>query len=92
MPLSSQSKLVQFQFLTFARQQQSLLNGDLDQTTENENADSDDDDDETIADQHMDNGDQDEEEQQQGEVIELDPAPTADLEKSTVSHISESGL
>ena len=92
-PLSSQSKLVQFQFLTFARQQQSLLNGDLDQTAEKDNTDSDDDDDdEAIADQHMDDDDQDEEEQQQGEVIELYSVSTADREKSTVFLISESSV
>lgn len=48
-PLSNQPKLVQCQFLAFARQQQFLLSSDDDDSDEDEDEDEDDDDDDDLV-------------------------------------------
>jgi hypothetical protein len=72
-PISSQSKLVQFQFLTFARQQQLELNSN-DDNNEKNNDDEDDDEEEedTLIDQNMEEDDEEDQEEQQEVRYKID--------------------
>ncbi len=74
-PISSQSKLVQFQFLTFARQQQLELNSNDDNNEKNNDDDEDDDDEEeedTLIDQNIEEDDEEDQEEQQEVRYKID--------------------
>jgi len=70
-PVSSQSKLVQFQFLTFARQQKLELNSN-DGNNENNNDDDEEEEDDTLKDQNMEEDEKEDDEEQQEVRYKID--------------------
>ncbi len=71
-PVSSQSKLVQFQFLTFARQQKLELNSNGGNNENNNDDDDDEEEDDTLKDQNMEEYEKENDEEQQEVRYKID--------------------